>query len=357
MSRYCGGYSHASHDIPHGANNAVGMEEPLDPRGDLHRAVADGGGSLLRGLHTEDRPGRLGAAGGGDGLLPHHVRVAFLHGEAVRVRDAQQGVHGVDPGPGPEPGPGEGPRDRVRVHGAGERRAAHLLPLHHQPARDPLGGGVRVRQVPPRVHGADGGAVPGAEDRAQGLPHVPVRGEVRVQGPAQEGRGLREDAVRLRPLLRPAGEHDGGLLRLGRVQRAGAGAAWLWLWLRPRRPGRGVPAGRRADLLDHVLQRRAELLVAGLDRARRAVAGAEGAAAAAVLGVGVGGAGGQLRHGGRRAGVSEPVQGRRRGAHPREHHRARAAGLGRREEARRRLHVRLHEEDVQGEQRHLQRAS
>ena len=349
MSRYCSGYSDASYDIPDGANNAAGMEEPLDPGGHLHRAVAHGGGSLLRGVHPEDRPGRLGAAGGGDGLLRHHVRVALLHGEAVRVRDAQQGVHGVDPGAGSEPGPGEGPRDRLRVHGAGERRAAHLLPLHHQPPRDPLGGGVRVRQVPPRVHGADGGAVPGAADRAQELPHVPVRGEVRVQGPAQEGRGLREDALRLRPLLRPAGEHDGGILRLGRVQRAGADHQ-----LQPR-PG-GVPAGR-AGLRDHVLQRRrAELLVAGLDRARRAVAeGAAAAAAAAVLRVG-GGAGQRRRYGGRRAGVPEPVQGRRRGAHPREHHRARAAGLGRREEARRRLHVRLHEESVQGEQRHLQRA-
>jgi len=100
-----------------------------------------------------------------------------------------------------------------------------------------------------------------------------------------------------------------------------------------------------------VLQRRAELVVAGLDRAG-AVAATEGDDGQQPADEVLRGPG-QL--GGRRAGVPEPVQGRRRGAHPREHHRARAAGLGRREEARRGLHVRLHEEDVQGEQRHLQR--
>jgi hypothetical protein len=86
----------------------------------------------------------------------------------------------------------------------------------------------------------------------------------------------------------------------------------------------------------HSQRRRADellLVVAGLDRAGVAV-----------------------ELGPRRAGVPAPVQGRRRGAYPREHHRAPAAGLGGGEEGDRGLHVRLHEADVQGQQRHLQRA-
>jgi hypothetical protein len=348
MNRHRRGYSYASYNIPHGANHAAGVEESLGPRRHLYRALTHGGGPLLRGLHTQDRPRRLGPACHRDGLLPHHVRVALLHREAVRVRDAQQGVHGLDPWPRPEPWPGQGPRDRLRVHRAGQRRPAHLLPLHHQPPRDPLGGRLRLRQVPAGVHRPDRGAVPGEEDRAQELPHVPLRGEVRVQGPPQEGRGLREDALRLRPLLRPAGEHDGGLLRLGRVQRAGAGD---WRRRRPADEQRQRVPGRE-DLQHHVLQRRAELLVAGLDRAGAVAAVAQGDDGQQPADEVLGGSG---QHGGRRAGVPEPVQGRRRGAHPREHHRARAAGLRGREEARRGLHVRLHEEDVQGEQRDLQR--
>jgi hypothetical protein len=167
----------------------------------------------------EGSPGRLGSDRAIRRVHVHHVRVALRHAAEVPVRPPEQGVHEMDPEPGPEPGHRARARDRPHLHGAGDGRAGHLLPLRHQPAGVPPGAGLRVRQVRAGAVRAHGRAVPHRADRPQGVPHVPVHRQVRVQGRAEGRRELREQPGDEHRPVHPDGGRGVGLVGDGEELR------------------------------------------------------------------------------------------------------------------------------------------